>query len=350
MKISDRQSLVATLLVTTFCVTVGSRTAWATPTRTVPRQAMLSLIPGPDELPWSLILSSDTTGPEVTRFRFQTLSGSKATQHRWAGNPHDRGGPLKRELQITVAIADSAGQAVAAAVKDVNSASVSMPDETGDPRFASFTDRAWFSNHGRSPGLSTGASMVFVRGNVLASVVLIDMDGFENDVLVQTALRLGRRIDAAAAGKPLPIPILPPSVEDMRCGPEEAWDAYQAVRAFGKNATTIVVRNSQGEPRAVPAYIDNGSYMVPLRYLVAATHPGTRVKVDRVATDVTWSGRHLVFAKGDARLTVDGKATPLRKPAVVKRGQIMVPLSIVETVLGRQITWSTSQGKKMARF
>jgi hypothetical protein len=319
-------------------------------------QALTSLIIGPDDLAWDAILWTLRRGSAVTRYKFQALNSQQAIEEVWAGPPSGTRGRLMGPgygIHITSAVTDSPEEAAQVALKQIQSYAVSIPEVTGDPSVASFADRAW----GASSLVTApcrASEIVFVRGNVVADIEMSRKDGFDPQLLFSLGRRPGRKIDATLAGYPEPVPVLPLAADqELRVGLADAWELRDLGRRLWRDkATTIALYDTNGLPRSLPAQrIGGDDYILPLRYLAAILgRQRVNASPGKGVASVTLMGKALVFRKGERRVKVDGRAALLSRPAEFVEGAVLVPLSLVEQLLGQRVVWSQVEGMMRGRL
>ena len=236
-------------------------------------------------------------------------------------------------IDIAVAVANSPEEAVSAAKREVASVAEIIPEITGSSSATSFADRVW----------QHGGRIVFTRGNVIGDVHMSQKGGIDKKLLFTLATRLSSKIDAALAGKPEAIPILPLAADqELRVDLEGAWKMRDlGARLWGNECTTIAIYDTNGIPRSLPAMrVGTDDYMVPLRHLAAIVGPNARVKVKGDEAKTTIKGKALVFNKGKSEVQADQRATQLDRPVEFAEGEVLVPFtSVVRNALGKRISW-----------
>jgi len=313
----------------------------------VPQNVWSSLVMGSDEMPWDVVLwSLDTGSSDPPILKYRSLSEGQAKyEENWKGIPRPQPGTIYHSdcsIRITIAIANSPAEANRVALKESQSYAVSIPETTGDESVKSFADRAWGIS-GRTFEPCLAARIIFTRGNVICDISMDRADSFDPELLIDLSARLSRKIDAALAGKPGPVPVLPLAADqELRVDLEGAWKMRDlGARLWGHKCTTIALYDINGIPRSLPAKrVGTDDYMVPLRHLAAIVGPNARVKVKGDEAKTTIKGKALVFNKGKSVVQADQRAAQLDRPVEFAEGEVLVPLkSVVRNALGKGISW-----------
>ena len=315
--------------------------------RPVISQTMLmSLLIGPEELPWNVVLSTIDIGTGTPSARLASFKGQAKFEERWSGRPKGAADSRKTpetSVDIAVAIANSAEESVQIALDKVCDASVVIPEITGEREVAAFADRAWYGNNELGESKVTSANITFTRHNVVCNIGMSHKSGFDDKkLLFALATRLSHRIDAALAGKPEPLPMLPLAADqELRVDLEGAWRIHDlAVRLWSDGATTIALYDSNGIPRSLPAKRMGADYVVPLRHLAAIFGPRARVDIRDNEAHTVLVGKALVLNKGKSEMRVDQRVKRLDRAVEFAEGEALVPLiSLVNNALGRSINW-----------
>jgi len=293
------------------------------------------LIIGPDEIPWDAVLCYLETGPDAAS---EFAKSTAKFEEDWAGPPTGKPGCLKSShynVIVALAIMNSPEEAADAAARQASSCQMIIPEITGDESVRSFTDRAWYSCNPNFCG-----SLIFTRGNAIGDVHVTHKDGIDPRTLFDLAVRLSRKIDAASAGRPFPVPVLPPSLDDTKQSLEEAWAAKGFTGSLGKQRTTIALQNGKALPKLLPAkQVAKRDYLVPLSHLACILGAKAKPSVSERKAMVTLAGNRVVFTKGESRVQVGKRIVRLSRPVEFKSGQVFVPLSFVEKAFGSRIAW-----------
>jgi len=310
-----------------------------------------------EDLPWEAVLSDlrmDARSPKMGLLEFsQPL---RRFRQSWSGPPTGKPGTLltrQRGADVELAVATSQEEAVSIALQTIYSASVTIPEVTGESRVAPFANRAWYGDNASGGSTATSGGVVFVQGNVVASVHLSSKDGIDSDVLFALASRLGRRIHAALSGSPEPVPILPLAADqELRVDLEDAWKMRDlGKRLWGDQAVTVAIYDADGIPRSIPAKrLGANDYIVPLRHVAAILGPRTPVEIegDEVKTNI--KGKPLVFGKGRSQARVGKQTVQLSRPVEFADGEVLVPLiSVIHSALSKQIAWEDRGSIKIGR-
>jgi len=296
---------------------------------TVAAKDLRSLMLGPGDIPWDVILSDLNSEQKYVVMCPPAEKGALvAVSVDWSGPPI--GGPGTRwaySVTLKCVIYDSAASAGAAAEKLIGSFELYTP-ESHDKRSFPYADRAWL------PGMGL---ITYTRKNVL---VRVDSWGLGTDSEAATrrfALLVGRRIDAAAAGKPEPAPKLHQS---------DNWFPPSVYKSLSRPARNTILLKYK-DRSAIPALVNRASdkdCLVALMSLAYAIAGKRSVKVNGDRVSATFGGRDMLFTNGSPIVKVGGKTIRLSRPIIVGpkypmyRGG-MVPLSLVEKVFGWHIRW-----------
>jgi hypothetical protein len=316
------------------------------PTLVAP-SALTLLIIGQQELPWDVILGSLEYGSQAKFIRYKSLSADALIAENWSGPPVTKPGNLTNphhSISIRLAIAKSSAEAADAALKEATSQSMPIPEITGSPDVRSFADRAWYS----------AGRIIFTRSNVVGDIHLSNKDGYDQKLLFELAARLGGKIQAALDGKPQPEAALPLSAEERCVGLSGAW----AARERWKDADTLYIRDTNGLVRGMPARALGGQdFQVSLQSLCSVLDLKARVQFFREDGDngmprarITLGGHTLKFHHGDAKLVDGTREIPLAQAVTFKDGEVLVPFSLVTSVLGWQAVRENVDGRTVVRF
>lgn len=303
------------------------------------QQGMLpSLVLGPKDIPWDnmALISLYTVSTEWTPLKYRSLShGQARCETSWSG-PF---GKKRGVIHITIAIANSPEEAIQAVLEQAHSYAVTILEVTGDQAVIAFSDRAWGASS-KMTDPCRGARVIFIRGNVIGDISMDHRGGFHPRLLFDLAARLGRKIDAARAGRPEQATVLPLAADG-----ELHFDAWKmnnlGARLWGKNSTTIAIYDNNGIPRSLPAKrMADGDYLVPLRHIAAILGPRERAKIIGDKAKTTLFGKELAFERGKSEITVDQSSKKLNRTVQFVDLEVLVPLkSLVSNVLGKHITW-----------
>ena len=264
-------------------------------------------------------------------------SSAKYYDEVWFGPPSGEMKTADYTVRVNMSIARSPQEALAGIHVLLDGVAEPPQEVSGEP-YSSFSDYAWFGYSGHS-----GGRLLFVRGNMVADIVVFHKDGFDQKVILALATILSRKIDAVLAGKPEPVPILPLAADqELRVDLEGAWKMRDlGARLWGAESTTIAIYDTDGIPRSLPAKRVGGiDYVVPLRHLAAIIGPRARVKTSGDEAKVTLMGKVLVLKKGKSEMQVDQRTAQLDRTVEFTEGEVLVPLaSVVSNASGQRIAW-----------
>lgn len=298
-----------------------------------------SLMVGPKDIPWDVCLM------RLSREKYPLTSDDKHALDRliahWHGPP---GGPgLKHhEIKIEVVIFGSPNQAFAATAKNANSFAVRVPLTT-DKRVVPYADRgAWVSK----------GCIRFSRKNVSLDIWARGSGSHDKDAGVAKHLAnlIAHKVDAAASGKPVSLPTLPPAYSDMfdrvNTTPLDritVWSPQHLNKYLLLPARNTIFLKCRGKPAAalVVDKISDNDAMVSLQALQATVGKKRAVKVAGNKARALFAGRIFVFTDGSPIVTVGTRAMKLSR-SVRFAGydhRVLLPLSFVETSLGKHIRW-----------
>ena len=305
----------------------------------LPRAALWSVMLGRKDVPLeSFLLELEVYPSEMPQ----------SVEESWCGPPTGERRTSQYGIDIGVEIAESLQEAVEIVERQRRNISGVLGEVSGQPPFASFSDRVWYGSGG------IGARLLFIRGNVVGDVciVIAHTAGPDQAMLVDLARRLGKKIDAALAGNPEPVPVLPLAACELRIDSSEAWENRNlGQRLWGDEGTSIAVQRGVGLPRELPAKkVTPEDYMVPLRHLVALLAPKERVEVTTDQARVRLMGKMLVFKRGASQVEMDEETVQLSHPVEFKGKHVLVPLSLVEKALDRHIMWEKLGEIPLARI
>lgn len=297
---------------------------------------LASLLVGPDELPWDTILATCRVGSDATPEVMHGFKGQSKFDETWSGRPTLKPGGLNspdESVRISAAVTNSPAEAVSVVEDELANVAAAIPEITQEGSTASFADRAW----------QRGGRMLFTRGNIVGDIHMSRKEGVDRQSLLALAAVLGRKINAALAGKPETVPIMPLAADqELRVDLETAWKMRDlGTRLWGADSVTIAIYDANGIPRALPAKrVGEDQYLIPLRHLAAILGPKARVKITRDEVKTTLMGKALVFNNGAAEMRVDQQPVQLDRAVELAEGEALIPItSVVRDALGKTITW-----------
>ena len=183
------------------------------PMKTVSPRHLNSLIVSQKDLPAGAALEQLDIGIYKVKLGLLEFAPTKSSYDaRWScplAVPGKKKKTAKLHIDIQLAILDSAKQAQDVVYRTVHSYAEVAPEVTGHPRMRSFADRVWYGDNSYGHARPTSAGVRFARANVAVDIHVSSGDGVDKETLFKIADKVGRRIDAALAGKPCPLPILP---------------------------------------------------------------------------------------------------------------------------------------------
>jgi len=306
---------------------------------TVAAKDLHSLMLGPGDIPWDVIVSVEDNPDYLGAPMHQNvLAGG---QLGWAGPPI--GGPNTRSCyggDIACVIYDSAANAGRAADKWVRSFQVTVP-ESRDKKSFPYADRAWI------PDTDLANTVTYVRKNVVVRFSAMGPDGDWQTVGPRLAAIVSRKIDAAAAGKPEPA---------ARVHPFGNWYPPGVYKSLARPARNTILFKYK-DRLTIPAFVDSASSrdcLVRLEALMYAVSKKRAIKVIGKQVKSSFAGHNIVFTDGSPIAVVDGKNVRLSRAArivgpksSILRGAV-VPLSLVEKVFGWHIRWVNGSKIKTA--
>lgn len=298
---------------------------------------------------WNLALAQADIPVQGVLFALEFDPSPPASLHEvWFGPPSGKSGVASSTVRIDVSVTRSPAEAAEYTSGLLRGVAVPPRPVSGEP-YASFSDRAWYSSSGR------GGRLLFVRANVVADVYVSRKGGPGSATLTQLAALLERKADAAAAGRPEPVPILPLAADrELRVDLEAAWKLHDlGTQLWGDKATTIALYDTHGLPRSLPAErVAAGDYLVPLVHLaVAIASPEARVKARGDQATISLMGKALVLRRGESRVRIGQRTLQLSRPVELAEGQVLVPLSsFTRQVLGRGIAWGRAATVPLGRL
>ena len=307
----------------------------------VPGSSLTSLLLSEEDLPSEALLSRLAVGTERAPYIFHCASPFQFHEN-WMGEPSSKRGGRYSDYSITIslAITDSPAQAVKDAHAQLNDAAVIRPEITGKQPLAPYVDRAWGSFGSR------GGSVLFTKANVLVNIRLSQYkDKPESpQTLPLLVSRISKKIDNAIAKRPDPVPVLPLSyVDNLDLNLGEAWRLREpGRRLWGEENRKIAIEDSHGIPRYVPAKpLPDGDYLVPLRYLIPLMDPGGgSVFVSGNTATVLAPGKSIKLKSGDTEGLDGSRKIPIGRAVEFREDEVVVPVSFVERVFGKSISWS----------
>ena len=296
----------------------------------VPKNALPSLMIGPKDIPWDVILFDfwDGNGKKNP----SAIAGSSSYTEDWSGPPLAGSyGHRAYGVNITVYILPNPADAAKLCQKIVHSMSAIIP-ESYDKTYRTFSDRAW-------PHIGTALSELrFCKRNVTVDMYISYLGKDISGEVIRICRLLGRKIDAAASGHPAPIPTLPLVNENVHIG----W-RYPSVNKMltmpAKN--TIVIKYPGRDP--VTAYamkLYDGDYMVNLEAIALAVGGIKYITADLNKGKAIYNGREMRFKDGDCKVKFGNRSITLKDPVEIRPGgSIKVPVSFIEKITGKRPNW-----------
>jgi len=337
--------LVAIVVVGALCMHPQS-TKCEPPAALVPPECLPSLVMGPADMVGDVVLSSVAVvsgGPSTQPDSTKTTAGYEET---WNGDMTTRGGRQVsgRTVIIAACILPSVAQAVEYATQAVRNTSLALPEQTGQGDTALFADRAW----------GTGGRLVFTRANVVGDVFISTLPKEKIDDVHKLAKAIARRVDAALAGRPESVALLPLSAQELGMNLAEAFAARDiGEKLWGKEATTIALTDAHGIPRSIPARkLPGDDYLVPLRHVAGVINRYNELRASKDGNEVTLDiGQGKIrFKKGESRAAKAGESFDLGRPVESAEGELLVPVSVAEKLTGKRLVWEKRGALSIARL
>ncbi|HEY3413215.1 MAG TPA: hypothetical protein VGM51_09180 [Armatimonadota bacterium] len=308
-----------------------------------------ALLLGRDELPWDCMLDAVESGSTVHSACFASLPATQVVHEGWRTVPASNG-RAENQIQISIACASTREDAVSGVEAELKTVPAIIPEVTGEPYLLPFADRAWTKHSASNVATEKFARVLFVRGTIAVSVSVYSGKGFAGRYAVELSTRLGTRIDRYSSNKQLPCGEFPVSAADMACNPFVTWQATHVPAPSGTVGAAIAMKAGNGLPRLVAAFkTGSGELIVPLRQLLGVAQPGTYVKTGVGRVSFTAAGKAVVLGATRAG-TVDGAAVNLRAAPILQGKELIVPVTMLEDVLGRKVTWSTLNKMPLAKM
>ena len=314
--------------------------------RNVPAESVTALLLGQEDIAGKVVLSSLRLGPDKGWCYPQCANTSARIEERWNGEPIMRGGRQVSGCTAIVgfAVLESPADAVQCAREEVRGTSIAMPEVTGRDGVASFADRAW----------AGATSLVFTRANVVCVVFMSRAPTDKPEAIYEMGRSLSRKIDAAHAGRPDRVSILPLSSEELGVDLPDAWRlADIGEKLWGKEATTIALSDAHGIPRSIPAKkLPGDDYLVPLRHVAGVINRYNELRTSKDGNEVTLDigqGK-ICFKKGESRAEGSGQTLDLGRPVESAEGEILVPISVAEKLTGKRLVWEKRDSVPIGRL
>jgi hypothetical protein len=339
---------VILVIVSTMLLTGKTRKSEESERPLLSKDMLFNLLISQDELPWDVILDSFRIQSDIHSYMLGSYNGKYIYDMVWYGPLTGPGGDVMESaeysINISIAIADSPEEAVYFAEKQANSCSIRQEEIVDDEIISEYTDRAWgFSTKNMQP--RRGMGIIYTRGPVLVHLYMNNKKLCNPSQLVELLACVSRKIDAALAGKPEPIPILPLTYQELQVDINNAFRMRSiGTYLWGKDSKTIALYDVNGVPRSLPAkQLSSGDYLVPLRHTGAILGPdGILEKRNELPEmKITMMGKTLIFYQNKSEILVNDKEVKLSRPIEFRGGEVLVPLtSLVQKALGKKITWS----------
>jgi hypothetical protein len=111
--------------------------------------------------------------------------------------------------------------------------------------------------------------------------------------------------------------------------------------AMAATGVTMIIGGVEAKPD-VPAYIENGRTMVPIR--IISENLGATVDWNTKTKQVTIveSGKTVVLAINSTKATINGSGYTLESPAVIKNGRTMVPIRFIAEGINYAVDWDNT--------
>ena len=310
-----------------------------------------NLLISPEDLPWDVVLFSLDMNNKPKRILGAFGYQDSVYQEEWRGRMIDNGSDKmpspEYSIRISIAITESPEEAADLAIAHIKSAAGIIPEITGSGELDSFADRVWTSE--KQPPINS-KSITFVRHNAVCSFHMsCRRYGLDKNDYLELAELISRKIDAALAGKPEPVPILPLAADYELGGDVESAFKKRTLgsRLWGNESINIALRDENRIPRLIPAkQTADGDYLVTLRYLRAVLGSNTKAtrKKDNdlvvYGAEINHMGKSLVFTINSSEMKAGEKTIQLNHPVEFRENEIIVPLkSVVQEGLGKNISW-----------
>lgn len=311
------------------------------------KEMLLNVLVGPEELPWDAVLGYFYIGSDVPMATFGSYDYQLLFEEKWYGRPCESYGDNRfpeSSIRITALIANSPEDAIDIASEEAQSYATSLKKVVDDENISEFADHAWGISSAHV-GASQGARIIFTRGSVICDISADNKNGISSQLFLNFAAMISRKIDAALAGKPEPIPILPLTYQELQVDIDGAF-GMRSIGAYlwGKDSKNIALYDVNGVARSLPAkQLSNGDYLVPLRHAGAILGPdGILEKRNELPEmKITMMGKTMVFYQNKSEILVNDKEVKLSRPIEFRGGEVLVPLtSLVQKALGKKISWS----------
>ncbi|MGD0113793.1 MAG: hypothetical protein ABSD48_18200, partial [Armatimonadota bacterium] len=273
------------------------------------QSALLSLLVSPGELPRRAYLSDMTVaraGPAPTFMLHYVGQRSQKPRTKGKQPPWKLDSDFSAGISVWVSL--SRETAYDALKKYANSFSVGPTEVSGQRPFAAFSDRAF-----TYPGMTAGRSgtVRYSRANVYVEVqTCLGPSAYDDALAICRAI--SRRVDAAAAGKPMKVPFMPGAT-----GVTVAYDP-DAIRScqdldpsvWGKGIMKIALLDRDGIARPFPAQVvGKHDYTVPLvivgRFL--GIHDAPKWDEWHGSPAAKLDGRLVTFREGSREVRIAGK-------------------------------------------
>jgi hypothetical protein len=300
-----------------------------------------------EELPWNVVLYNLDIGSEKRKL-MPFVDGKEGYYIGWSLIRFNKKGAISSvpegSINISVALADSPKEAVNIAERQSKSYSMVINEVVGDKIISKYTDRAWgVSSKNMKPDL--GANLIYTRGPFIVDLHMSNKEPFNPSQFISLLSCMSRKIDAALAGKPEPIPIMPLTYHSLNTDKMGAWKMRSiGTYLWGKDSKNIALYDVNGVPRSLPAkQLSSGDYLVPFRHVGAILGPNSILErhCDEPEIKTTLMKKSIIFYQNKSEIYVDGKKVKLSRPIEFKGGLAMVPLtSLVQKALGKKISWS----------
>jgi len=315
-----------------------------------------NLLIGPEDLPWDVILFNlDISHPGATKKSINEFGNQSSVYNTgWSGRHIDNGSDKlstsESNIKISAAITDSPEAAADIAYNVANSYSIPLKEVTNDEYISTFADRAWGVSS-NDTNFCLGARLLYIRGNLICDISLSRLNYFEPRLLFDLVSILNRKIDAALAGKPEPVPILPLAATYGLGGNVNSAFKMRSLgsRLWGNESINIALRDENGIPRLIPAkQTADGDYLVTLRHLVAVIGIGSITSADIkkdndlvvYGAEFNHMGKSFDLSINSSEMKAGDETIQLNHPVEFRENEIIVPLkSVVQEGLGKNISW-----------
>jgi len=294
----------------------------------------------------SLIVSRDLLLSDFIPFSLEVTQEKNALTIRelWFGEPLADIDRASSRVLVSIYVVPSKDNAKRMANLLLDSVAVSPTDVTNTEPYNTFSDSAWIGP----------TRLLQIRANVLCDIVVTTNDAEKGQKqLITIGKELGKRVDTLLSGKPLPVPSgLPVFANELHIGLRDAWNTRNiGTTLWGKDSTSVSVSFKNSIIRQIPAKLIDQSrreYLVPLAHIIGIIDPAARFDIEGGRANGRVLNKEIMISHQNNQVRYDTRIVSILHPAEIRSNTVLVPMSILDTVLDLNVTWKKEGDHEIA--